>query len=104
MQIQAYVYLDGHKLFVYPAMPSKLAGLRALNCFPVLAMGNDWNDLDMLSVSPHPLTVSNAYIKIKDLISENRGYCSPLVSHAATEDILKQAIFRLNNSEKCLTL
>ena len=24
LQIQAYVYLDGHKLFVYPAMPSNM--------------------------------------------------------------------------------
>ena len=103
-RIQAYVYLDGHKLFVYPAMPSKLSGLQVLNCVPTMAMGNDWNDLDMLRASPHPLTVSNAYIKIKDLISENRGYCSPFVSHAATEDLLARAIFRLNNSEKCLTL
>ncbi len=104
LQIQAYVYLDGHKLFVYPAMPSKLAGLRALDCFPILAMGNDWNDLDMLRASSCPLTVSNAHVKVQALINDNRGYCSPLVSHAAAEDILKQAIFRLNNSEKCLRL
>ncbi len=78
--------------------------MRALDCFPILAMGNDWNDLDMLRASSCPLTVSNAHVKVKALINDDQGYCSPLVSHAATEDILKQAIFRLNNSEKCLRL
>ena len=96
-EIQGHVYVDGHKLFVYPTTPSKLLGLSALKCFPLLAMGNDWNDLDMLSASLYPLSPSNAHIKVKALINANQGYCSPFVSHAATEDLLAQAIFKLNN-------
>lgn len=95
-QTRGHVYVDGHKLFVYPTTPSKLLGLQALNCFPQIAMGNDWNDIDMLCVSPYPLTVSDAHIEVKALTSEGRGYCSPFVSHAATEDLLNQAIFKLN--------
>ena len=95
--IQGHVYVDGHKLFIYPKTPSKLLGLKALDCFPTMAMGNDLNDIDMLSISPHPLTVSNAHVKVKALINGERGYCSPLLSHAATEDLLDRAISRLNN-------
>lgn len=97
LPMQAYVYLDGHKLFVYPTIPSKLSGLQTLKCVPMMAMGNDWNDLDMLGASPYPLTVSNAHIKVKALISESRGYCSSFVSHQATLDLLDRAIFKLQN-------
>lgn len=97
LRMQAYVYLDGHKLFVYPTIPSKLSGLQALKCVPTVAMGNDWNDLDMLDISPYPLTVGNAHIQVKALISKSRGYCSPFISHQATLDLLDKVIFKLHN-------
>lgn len=100
LRMQAYIYLDGHKLFVYPKKPSKLSGLQAISCVPMMAMGNDWNDLDMLDVSPYPLTVSNAHMKVKALINESRGYCSPFISHQATLDLLDQAILKVNSLNK----
>jgi hypothetical protein len=83
-----YVYLDGHKIFVYPSMPSKIAGVYSLSFNPLIALGNDLNDLDVLNASCYTATLSTAHEKVKDIIHTKNGYCSSLVSHAATEDLL----------------
>lgn len=83
-----YVYLDGHKIFVYPSIPSKLAGVRSLGFNPLIALGNDLNDLDVLSASCYTATLSTAHEQVRDVVKRKGGYCSSLVSHAATEDLL----------------
>lgn len=83
-----YVYLDGHKIFVYPSMPSKLAGVHSLKFNPLITLGNDLNDLDVLNASCYTATLSTAHEKVKDIVYTKNGYCSSLVSHAATEDLL----------------
>lgn len=83
-----YVYLDGHKIFVYPSMPSKLAGVRFLDFNPLITLGNDLNDLDVLNASCYTATLSTGHEKVKDIVYAKNGYCSSLVSHAATEDLL----------------
>jgi len=84
-----YIYLDRHKIFVYPAPSSKLSGLGQLGLEPWMALGNDLNDLDMLGHSPHPATLADAHEKVKDVVKlKQGGYCSPAWSHAGTRDIL----------------
>ncbi len=84
-----YIYLDQHKIFVYPARSSKLSGLGQLGLEPRMALGNDLNDLDMLGHSLHPATLANGHQKFKDVVKlKPGGYCSPAVSHAGTGDIL----------------
>ena len=84
-----YIYLDRHKIFVYPAPSTKLSGLRQLGLEPWMALGNDLNDLDMLGHSLHPATLADAHQKVKDVVKlKQGGYCSPAMSHAGTQDIL----------------
>lgn len=83
-----YIHLDGHKIFVYPTAFSKLAGVLSLGFNPLITLGNDLNDLDVLSVSRYPATLSTAHEQVKEVVKMKNGYCSSLVSHAATEDLL----------------
>lgn len=87
-KISGYVYLDGHKVFIYPSIPSKLKGIRFLKFIPLIALGNDLNDLDMLNASPYTATLSTAHEEVKEVVNRKGGYCSSLVSHAATEELL----------------
>jgi hydroxymethylpyrimidine pyrophosphatase-like HAD family hydrolase len=86
--IPGYIYLDGHKIFIYPSMPSKLKGIQFLNFFPLITLGNDLNDLDMLNASPYTATLSTAHEEVKEVVNHKGGYCSSLNSHAATEELL----------------
>jgi hypothetical protein len=86
--ITGYIYLDGHKIFLYPSLPSKLKGIRFLKFIPLIALGNDLNDLDVLNASIYTATLSTAHEKVKETVNSKGGYCSSLVSHAATEELL----------------
>ncbi len=84
-----HIYLDRHKIFVYPTLANKLSGLEKLGLEPWMALGNDLNDLDMLGHALHPATLADAHEKVKDMVkSQLGGYCSPAISHAGTRDIL----------------
>ncbi|SRR5579883_1336131 len=83
-----YIYLDGHKIFVYPSVPTKLAGIYSLGLNPFITLGNDLNDLDVLTASSYAGTLSTAHEQVRSLVKTKGGYCSSLVSHAATEDLL----------------
>lgn len=80
---------DRHKLFVYPSNPSKLSGIRSLMAKPLIALGNECNDLDMLEFSKYSASIDTAHEQVKQLIRQKNGYCSILSSHAASEDILR---------------
>ncbi len=82
------LYPERHKLFVYPSFPSKLAGARSLGIEPYIALGNDLNDLDILSAASHCATLISAHEEVKRRIGDKDGYCSPLSSHAASQDLL----------------
>ncbi|MGK7904409.1 MAG: HAD family hydrolase [Hormoscilla sp.] len=84
-----HIYLDRHKIYVYPTLANKLSGLEKLGLEPWMALGNDLNDLDMLGHALHPATLVDAHEKVKDMVkSKEGGYCSPAISHAGTQDIL----------------
>ncbi|MBH8577038.1 HAD hydrolase family protein [Nostocaceae cyanobacterium CENA369] len=86
--ITGYVYLDGHKIFIYPSMPSKLKGIQFLKFFPLITLGNDLNDLNILNASHYTATLSTAHEEVKEVVNRKGGYCSSLNSHAATEELL----------------
>ncbi|MBC6422887.1 MAG: HAD hydrolase family protein [Hormoscilla sp. SP5CHS1] len=84
-----HIYLDRHKIFVYPTLANKLSGLEKLGLQPWMALGNDLNDWEMLGHALHPATLADAHEKVKDVVkSKEGGYCSPAISHAGTRDIL----------------
>lgn len=84
-----HIYLDRHKIFVYPTLADKLSGLEKLGLQPWMALGNDLNDLEMLGHALHPATLADAREKVKDMVKlKPGGYCSPARSHAGTLDIL----------------
>lgn len=87
-KIPGYIYLDGHKIFIYPSRPSKLKGVHFLNFVPLITLGNDLNDLDVINASIYTATMSTANEKVKEAVNSKGGYCSSLVSHAATEELL----------------
>ena len=82
------IYVDRHKLFIYPCMPGKLTGVRSLQFQPWVALGDGLNDLETLRASRYVATLSTADEAIKRLVILKGGYCSPRTSHAATEDLL----------------
>ena len=97
---EGYVYLDGRKIFVYPARPDKARGLEALGYSSFISAGNDINDLEMLSASHYTLTLSSAHLEIRRLVTLNQGYCAQFGSHAGTEDWLSHM---LSKSHELLT-
>jgi hydroxymethylpyrimidine pyrophosphatase-like HAD family hydrolase len=85
---QGYVYVDGHKIFVYPTRPDKSRGIKALGYVSFIAAGNDLNDIEMLSEAQYTATLSSAHPKVRTLVEDREGYCAPLDSHAGTTDLL----------------
>ncbi|NJL59926.1 MAG: HAD hydrolase family protein [Desulfobacteraceae bacterium] len=86
---QGFLYRENHKIFIYPFMPSKLSGCRALGVFPLIAIGDEVNDADILEAAEYAGTLSSAHNSVKQIVLKKQGYCSPLSSHAAAEDLLQ---------------
>lgn len=84
-----HLYRDRHKLFVYPHRPSKLSGVRALGLDPFVVLGDELNDLEILRAGFHAATLTTAHEEVKRCVRDKNGYCSPLTSHAAAEDLLE---------------
>jgi hydroxymethylpyrimidine pyrophosphatase-like HAD family hydrolase len=85
---EGYVYVDGHKIFVYPTRPDKSRGIKALGYVSFIAAGNDLNDFEMLSEAQYTATLSSAHPKVRTLVEHRQGYCTLLDSHAGTIDLL----------------
>jgi len=85
---KVHIYRERHKIFVYPHYPGKLFGIRELGFEPLIAIGDETNDLDMLRACTYPATLSCAHESVRQCVEERKGYCSRLRSHAATEDLL----------------
>lgn len=83
-----HLYQERHKLFVYPFIPSKLSGVRSLGFEPLIALGDEINDLDMLHAAAYPGTMTTAREEVKQCVRERNGYCSAFGSHKAAEDLL----------------
>jgi len=86
-----FIYQEDHKIFVYPSFPSKLAGIRALGFEPFIALGDEFNDLEMLRAGVYQATSADAHEAVKKCVREKQGYCSPFAGHRAAEDILAWA-------------
>lgn len=86
---QGFIYREHHKIFIYPSMPSKLSGCRALGVMPLIAVGDEVNDVDILEAARYAGTLSIAHNSVKHIVLQKQGYCSPLSSHAASEDLLQ---------------
>ncbi|CAK8721117.1 Hydroxymethylpyrimidine pyrophosphatase [Candidatus Electronema halotolerans] len=83
------------KIFVYPQEPDKMLGLSRFNAAPYIALGNDFNDIQLFQHSKHPVTLTAACPELKAIVQEKNGYCSPLAAHAAAEDMLAWALAKL---------
>ena len=86
-----YLYQENHKIFVCSSIPSKLRGISDLGYDPFIVIGDEINDLDLLRAGSYPATLTTAHKDVKQLVRKRNGYCSPLVSHAAAEDLLEWA-------------
>jgi len=94
---RGYLYQERHKIFVYPSVPSKLSGIRALGADPLIVLGDEINDLDMLRAGLYCGTLSTAHEAVKHLVQEKNGYCASAGSHEAAELLLiwiKERIFK----------
>lgn len=89
--IVGHIRCETRKLFVYPTRPSKRVGIRAFNVDPFIVLGDEWNDIDLLEVSPHPGTLASAHPDVRRRVRYKGGYCSRWSSHAGTEDLLRWA-------------
>jgi hydroxymethylpyrimidine pyrophosphatase-like HAD family hydrolase len=87
-----HVYVDGRKIFVYPALPDKARGLKALGYSSFISAGNDLNDLEMLRDAHYVLTLSSAHLEVRNLVTLKQGYCAQFGSHAGTEDWLSHVL------------
>ena len=86
------------KIFVYPQEPDKMLGLSRFNAAPHIALGNDFNDLQLFQHSWHPVTLAAACPELKAIAQAKDGYCSPLAAHAAAEDMLAWALAKLTTA------
>ncbi len=90
-----FIYREPRKIFIYPSAPDKLAGIHALGFDPFIVLGDESNDIGMLRASPHPATLAAACEVVKEHVRANNGYCSPLSSHSAAEDMLAYALEKI---------
>ncbi|MDM8515157.1 HAD hydrolase family protein [Desulfobacterales bacterium HSG16] len=86
-----FIYTEPKKVFIYPSVPSKLAGIRQLGFAPFIVIGDEKNDLDMIEAAFHPATLCTAHENVLKFVAQQNGYCSKKTSHAATEDMLEWA-------------
>ena len=86
-----HIYREGQKIFVYPRLPGKFAGIRTLNFEPYIVLGDEINDMDMLWAGEYPGTIASACKEVLRYVHTSGGYCSRFSSHAGTEDLLKWA-------------
>jgi len=89
--IAGHIRCETRKLFVYPTLPSKRAGIRGFNVEPFIVLGDEWNDIDLLEASSHPGTLASAPADVRRTVRFKGGYCSRWSSHAGTEDLLRWA-------------
>ncbi len=82
------VYPEHHKIFIYPQSPDKTTGLMSFNIHPFFALGNESNDMQLLSICSCPVTLQDSCNQIQDIVIKKNGYCSMLSSHLGTEDML----------------
>jgi len=54
-----------------------------------VALGDDYNDLNMLSAAHIIACPGNAIPKVKELVERRRGYISPYSEHQGTVDMLQ---------------
>lgn len=93
-----YVYSENRKIFIYPEAPDKTKGFSRLQVHPFVSLGNDVNDLQMMTVSSNPVTLDSASVHIRNIVKNKKGYCSPFSSHAAAEDMLAWTYEKLLSS------
>lgn len=86
-----FIYTEPKKVFIYPSVPGKLAGIRQLGFAPFIVIGDEKNDLDMIESSFHAGTLCTAHEDVLKFVAQQNGYCSKKTSHAAAEDMLKWA-------------
>jgi len=55
-------------------------------------LGDDYNDLDMLSKAGFPITHKGAVEDVQKLVRERQGYISPVKDHDATSDMLSYVL------------
>ncbi|MGE0085962.1 MAG: HAD family hydrolase [Desulfococcaceae bacterium] len=84
----AHLYQEPGKIFVYPYLSGKLSGIQVLGFEPHIVLGDDINDLDMLSAAGYSATMASAHEKVRHLVMEKGNYCSEFSSHKGTEDLL----------------
>ncbi|MBM9518289.1 HAD hydrolase family protein [Desulforhopalus vacuolatus] len=94
-----YIYPEKHKIFIYPQLPDKTKGLSSFNIDPFIALGNENNDLQMLSTCSIPVTLQDSSPQIKDLVTKKNGYCSLQSSHLGTEDMLTWVYNKLHSND-----
>ena len=92
------VYPEHHKIFIYPQSPDKTTGLTSFNIHPFIALGNESNDMQLLSICSCPVTLQDSCNQIQDIVKKKNGYCSMLSSHLGTEDMLAWVYNKLLSS------
>jgi hydroxymethylpyrimidine pyrophosphatase-like HAD family hydrolase len=97
---KGYVWSEHRKIFIYPQSPDKTIGLSSLNVFPFIALGDEINDTQLLSMSSYPVTLQDSCKQIQAIVQKKKGYCSMLSSHLATEDMLAWALSKLQQNTK----
>jgi len=85
------LHREGPKVFAYPRKPGKLAGVLELGFDPFIALGDEWNDADLLEACKYPGTLISASETVREIVGRKNGYCAPAASHAGTEDLLRWA-------------
>ncbi|MBU1201039.1 MAG: HAD hydrolase family protein [Nanoarchaeota archaeon] len=62
----------------------------------VACIGDDYNDINMLSKAKYTYTHSGAISEVKNLVKSKNGYVSPYHGHNGTVDLLKKLLDELN--------
>lgn len=90
-----FVYAEHQKIFIYPQLPDKTKGFKTFNFHPFIALGNESNDMQLLSLCSCPVTLQGSCNQIQDIVKKKNGFCSKLSSHLGTEDMLAWVYIKL---------
>lgn len=93
---------NGESIDVIPAIAGKLNAIKYLiekyHCDHgnTYAIGNDYNDLEMLSFVKHPYAPASAINEVKNLLQSNNGYIAKHTTHEGIAEILENILINFS--------
>jgi hypothetical protein len=91
------VHQERRKIFLFPQMPCKVMGMKAIGVETIdIAAGDDWYyDRSLLSIAETPYTLASSDFRLRALVESRSGTVIPGIGHVAAEQMLQEISKRI---------